>query len=79
MLFHTAYNKYFRENLRLFDAPDFIANSPKENRSLSTYPQRDYNISDATAYTPPAAIEFPINIKLQEEKLKGRRNKDFRG
>ncbi|MBA7716504.1 hypothetical protein ES703_125577 [subsurface metagenome] len=25
VLFHTSYNEYFKENLKLFDAPDFIA------------------------------------------------------
>ncbi|MQY56963.1 hypothetical protein GH140_02055 [bacterium] len=25
VLFHTAYNHYFKENLKLFDAADFIA------------------------------------------------------
>ena len=25
VLFHTSYNEYFRENLKLFDAVDFIA------------------------------------------------------
>ena len=57
VLFHTRYNPYFKENLKLFAVTDFIGWAPPLNSRSTSHP-RIPTISVATGSTPQG-VEAP--------------------
>ncbi len=75
VLFHTSFNEYFKENLKLFDAADFIALLTLHIAPKGVQYLRRYGLG-APGCTPPAAAASlgrprgPISLMWQHLRLR---------